>query len=147
MPSSKYYESDSKDPYPEIRGVFGPQYRNLPPEDIEAILENANIDPEYMENFLSTLGNIGRSVVSALPSILPVAGTVLGTAVGGPVGGAIGGSLGTAAGGALSGGRLTGQPPRAPQVTPPGSQPLQMPPQPVTLQTPGTSPAAANSCR
>lgn len=122
MPRSKYYENYSDDPYPEIREVLGPEYRRLPAEDIETILENANIDPEYMEDFLGNLGKVGRSVVGALPSILPVAGTVVGTAYGGPVGGAIGGKIGSAAGGALGGMQRPSQPPQAPQAPPPGIQ-------------------------
>lgn len=132
MPRFRRYENISTYSYPEIRKVLGPDYRRRPAEDIEAILESANIDPEYMEDFLSTLGNIGRTVVGALPSIVPVAGTVLGTAIGGPMGGAIGGALGSAAGGALAGGQRPAQLPQP-----------QMPSQPVTPQLAGASPAAA----
>jgi hypothetical protein len=114
--------------YPEIRKVL--KYRT--PEDIEAILESANIDPEYMEDFLSTLGNVGKSVAGALPSILPVVGTVVGTAYGGPVGGAVGGALGGSLGGSLGGAQRPGQPP-----------PTQMPSYPVTPQIPGALPPAA----
>lgn len=130
MPRFKQSFSPSPHPYPEIREVLSHEYRR--PEDIETILESANIDPEYLENFLSTLGDVGRRVVGALPSILPVAGTVVGTAFGGPVGGAVGGALGSTAGGVLAGGQRPGQPPQ-----------LQMPPQPVTPQIPGAQPAVA----
>lgn len=114
MPRFSHYESFSTHPYPEIRKVLGPQYRT--PEDIEAILESANIDPEYMENFLSTLGDIGRRA-------LPVAAAGVGALYGGPTGLAIGHQFGTAASGALGGTQRPGQPPPAPQAPPPGIQP------------------------
>jgi len=123
MPLSKYHGGYARDPYPEIREALDREYLNLPAQDIEALLESANIDPEYMENFLSTLGSVGTSVVRALPTVAGPVGTVLGTAVGGPVGGLVGGALGSAAGGALGGRQRPGQPPPAPQAPPTGSQP------------------------
>ncbi len=129
MPRFKHYESFSTHPYPEIRKVLGSRYRT--PEDIEAILESANIDPEYMENFLSTLGGVGRSVAP----ILPVVGAGVGAVYGGPAGAAIGGQFGSVAAGALGGTQRPGQPPPAPQAPPPGIQPAP--------QIPGAPPAAA----
>lgn len=132
MPRFKYYESYSTDtdPYPEIREILDPRYERLPPEDIEAILENANIDPEYMENFLSNLGKVGGIVGPALPAV----GTAVGAVYGGPAGAAIGRTGGLAAAGALGGTQRPGQPPPAPQTPPPGIQPA--------AQIPGAPPAA-----
>jgi hypothetical protein len=124
----KRYDSISADPYREVREVLHPKYRNRSPEDVEAVLESANINAEVMEDFLATVGDFGKKVAGAL---LPVAGTALGTAYGGPVGGAAGGAVGSALGGALAGGQTPGQPPQQ-----------QMPSQPVTPQLPGASPAA-----
>ena len=87
--------------YGEVRKVLAAPYRNMSSEQIERMMESYNVNAEDMESFLSTLGNIGRSVVSALPQILPAALPLVGTAIGGPVGGAIGGMAGQFLGSAL----------------------------------------------
>jgi hypothetical protein len=115
--------------YPELRKVLAPQYRALPAEDIEALLEGINLSAEDMEGFLDTLKDIGSGIVKAAPAILPVAGTVLGTVVGGPAGAALGGTLGKLAGGAISQAKA----PRPARV--PSAPRLPMP-------MPGSSPAA-----
>ena len=115
-----------------LEDILAAEYRDLPPEQIEQIVESTLGDaayPEDLENFSKTLQSVGAAVSKALPQVLPVAGTVIGTAFGGPAGGALGGALGSAAGGAISGPRPpTGAPPPAqqpPQMTPaaPSSMP------------------------
>lgn len=88
--------------FPEIRKRLAPQYRHLPTEYIEQIIEQSfgeGVNPEDIEGFFS---DIGKAVKGALPTVLPVAGTVLGTAFGGPLGGALGGTLGSTLGGVVS---------------------------------------------
>src|SRR5262245_20102539 len=87
--------------YEEVRKVLAAPYRNMSAEQIEYMMESYNVNAEDMENFLSTLGNIGRSVVSALPQVLPAALPLVGTAIGGPVGGMLGSVAGQALGSAL----------------------------------------------
>jgi hypothetical protein len=135
--------------YEELRRVLGSPYRSMSSEQIERMMESFNADAEDMENFLSTLGNLGRSVVNALPQVLPAALPLVGTVVGGPVGGMIGGVAGQAVG-SLLGPRQAGQQgrPGAPQR--PGQPlPFQAPappggavPLPVPAQIPGGAPAA-----
>ncbi|MDN3514153.1 MAG: hypothetical protein NG747_07115 [Candidatus Brocadia sp.] len=98
-------EGFDKSYYETIRGVMAPEYRDLDPEDIDAMLEDvfAGMSPEEIESFWSTLGNIGKSVGSIAAKAIPVAAPILGTALGGPVGGAIGGAVGKLAGKALGG--------------------------------------------
>lgn len=107
--------------YSEVREVINPEIAKQSREQLEATLESYNVDAEAMENWLSTLGSIGQTV-------LPIAGKVVGSVYGGPAGGAIGGALGSLAGGAV--GSLTGQQPSAPAQTPQAPLP------------PGASPAA-----
>jgi hypothetical protein len=105
--------------FPEIRKCLGPQYRYLPAEYIEQIIEQSfgeGVNPEDVEGLFGDIGNfvkktaksvsqampaVGKAVAGALPTVLPMAGTVLGTAFGGPLGGALGGTLGSALGGAV----------------------------------------------
>src|SRR6266545_3399656 len=116
--------------YPELREVLGGPYRTMSARQIEGMMEGVNINAEDMENFLSTLGNIGRGVVSALPQILPAALPLVGTAFGGPVGGMLGGVAGQALGSVLSPGQQAQQPhPGLPRPQAPA-------------QMPGASPAA-----
>ncbi|OQZ00737.1 MAG: hypothetical protein B6D35_05565 [Candidatus Brocadia sp. UTAMX2] len=91
--------------YETIRNVLAPEYRDLDPEDINALLEDvfSGMSPEEIESFWGTLGKIGKSVAGVASKVLPVAAPVLGTALGGPVGGAIGGAVGKLAGKALGG--------------------------------------------
>jgi hypothetical protein len=119
-------EEKSMQRYGEVRKVLAAPYRNMSSEQIERMMESYNVNAEDMENFLSMLGNIGRSVVSALPQVLPAALPLIGTAIGGPAGGAIGGVAGQALGAMLG--------PRQPQ----GAQPSAGLPAPM----PGGSPAA-----
>ena len=121
--------------YPELREVLGSPYRNLPAQQIEALMEGFNLNAEDTENFLSTLGNIGKGIVGALPQVLPVALPLVGTALGGPVGGMLGGVAGQALG-SFVGPRQPTQPavPQQPQMP-------SAPPQ-LSRQMPGGSPAA-----
>lgn len=121
--------------YVEVRKVLHTPYRNLSDYHIERMMESYNVNAEDMENFLSTLGNIGRGVVNALPQVLPAALPLVGTVIGGPVGGMIGGVAGRAVGSAIAGGRpATSAPAQAlPAIAP-------AVPGPAVL--PGGSPAA-----
>jgi hypothetical protein len=129
--------------YPEVRKVLSAPYSGMSSEQIERIMESHNVNADDMENFLSTLGNIGRNVVSALPSALPMVGTVLG----GPVGGMLGGLAGQAVGSLAQGQRpAAGRPqqatPQPSQLQPVIQQPV--PPLPAaSVQIPRSSPAAA----
>lgn len=125
--------------YPEVRRVLAAPYRNMSSEQIERLMESYNVNAEDMEGFLSTLGNIGRSVVSALPQVLPAALPLVGTAIGGPVGGALGGVAGQALGSML-GPRPPGgaQPPAGQVPIRPGARP------PLPAGMPGGSPAAGH---
>jgi len=122
--------------YVEVRKVLHTPYRNLSDNQIERMMESYNVNAEDMENFLSTLGNIGRSVVNALPQVLPAALPLVGTVLGGPVGGMIGSVAGQALGSAIAGGRpaAAGGPAQA--------QPAAAPPVPGPAVLPGGSPAA-----
>ncbi|HEY3569634.1 MAG TPA: hypothetical protein VGP73_17005 [Thermoanaerobaculia bacterium] len=103
---ARYYESD---PYPELRELLAPEYAELPPERLEAVLEYSlgGGSVEDMESFWSSVKDFGRAAGGVLQKALPVVGTVAGTALGGPVGAAIGGAAGQALSGAL-GGALSG---------------------------------------
>ena len=91
--------------YREIRGVLAAEYRDLPDESVEAIVQSSlgAVDTELLEDFLGSLKKVGSSIAKAAPSVLPVVGTMAGTAFGGPLGAAVGGALGKAAGGAIGG--------------------------------------------
>jgi glycosyltransferase involved in cell wall biosynthesis len=91
--------------YESLREAIRPDLAALPAEKLETVLEGSAIDAEAMENWLSSLGNIAKTV---LPSVLPAVGGIAGTFVGGPVGAALGSKLGQLAGGAIGG--STGQP-------------------------------------
>lgn len=102
------YAEPYENSYMEIRKSLAPQYRHLPTEYIEQIIEQSfgeGVSPEDVEGFFSDIGKFakkaGKTIAKAAPAILPVAGTVVGTALGGPVGAAVGGALGSAAGGAI----------------------------------------------
>lgn len=103
-----YYESELTESFPELRKCLAPEYRHLPTEYIEQIIEQSfgeGVSPEDVESFFSDLGSFAskaaKTVGKALPAVLPVAGTVVGTAFGGPLGGALGGALGSVAGSAV----------------------------------------------
>ena len=92
------------DPYPELRAALAPEYRDLPPNEVEAVLESAGLSAEEMEFSLKkAFGSVGQFAKAAAPTVLPLAGTVVGTAFGGPAGAAVGGMLGRAAGSAVGG--------------------------------------------
>jgi len=147
-------EGFKEKPYEILREALEPKYRNLPPRDIERILQHSflgSVSPEDAENFFRDLGRFATQaapVVGQVASVaLPVVGTALGTAFGGPVGGALGGALGSAAGGAI--GSATAPRPRPPQTPPsaPAYRP-QRPTQPSQQQPAvqgqlGVAPAAA----
>jgi hypothetical protein len=118
-------------PYRVSRLLLAPEYRDLPAEQIEAILESAfpGMEPEDAENFLSDVGrafsNVGREIVRRGPQILAGAGQGAGAgAVAGPWGALLGAGAGAIAGG------LTARPQQAPAgpgmppgVVPPGAVP------------------------
>ncbi|HEX6749584.1 MAG TPA: hypothetical protein VF092_19975 [Longimicrobium sp.] len=113
------------DPYENLRGVLAEDYAALPPEQLEQVLVRSGMSPEDIEDFMSTLGQIGRGIAGALPTVLPAVGTVVGTAFGGPAGAALGGMAGRLAGGAIAGavqpqpgGVRPAPPPRRPRVQP-----------------------------
>jgi hypothetical protein len=97
---ARYYESD---PYPELRELLAPEYAELPPERLEAVLGHAlgGGSVEDMESFWSSVKDFGRAAGGVLQQALPVVATVAGTALGGPVGAAVGGAAGQALSGAL----------------------------------------------
>lgn len=111
--------------FPEIRKRLAPQYRHLPIEYIEQIIEQnfgEGVSPDDVESFFGDIGNavksVGSVVKSALPAVLPVAGTVVGTALGGPVGAALGGTLGSTLGGAIAPSAKPGAAPAKPVAGP-----------------------------
>lgn len=118
--------------YTEVRKVLSAPYSGMSPDQIERMMESYNVNAEDMEDFLSTLGNIGRGVVSALPAALPLVGTVFG----GPLGGMLGGVAGQALGSLVPGQRPAPGHPQ-PAIPQPG-QPMPAAPG----QVPGGSPAA-----
>jgi len=103
---ARYYEWD---PYPELREILAPEFADLPPERLEAVLGHAlgGGSVEDMEGFWSSFKDFGRAAGGVLQKALPVVATVAGTALGGPVGAAVGGAAGQALSGAL-GGALSG---------------------------------------
>jgi hypothetical protein len=96
--------------YREIRGVLAPEYRDLPDESVEALVQSSlgAVDTEALESFLSSSKKFGGMLAKAAPSVLPMVGTVAGTAFGGPLGATVGGALGRAAGGAIGGAAAAG---------------------------------------
>jgi len=113
-----------------LEDILAAEYRNLPPEQIERVLETTlgSASPEDLEDFWGYSRKVGGAVSNALPQVLPVAGTVVGTAFGGPVGVARGWSCR----------RALGQRPSASPVQPP---PQMAPSAPAPM--PGGSQAAA----
>lgn len=75
--------------YETIRGVLSPEYRDLYPEDIDALPEDVfeGMSPGEIESFWDTLKGI---TAKAIPVAVPVIGSVFG----GPLGGAIGSKVG-----------------------------------------------------
>ncbi|MCF2146263.1 hypothetical protein IQ276_007315 [Desmonostoc muscorum LEGE 12446] len=143
-------EGFEENPYEILRKSLAPKYQNLPPEDIEQILQDSflrNVSPEDAEDFFRDLGRfVSSPVVGQVASVaLPIAGTVVGTAVGGPVGGALGGAIGSSAGKAIGSATASRQSPTTTQS--PTATPLQKPKQqvlqPPRRQTSGASGAAS----
>ncbi len=114
-----------EDPYELIREALAPEYSDLPPQAVEALLESAGLSAEDMEFSLkSAAKSVGSFAKSAAPAVLPVAGTVIGGAFGGPLGAAAGGALGRAAGGAIGGaGGGRGKPAKRRKPGRPGAPP------------------------
>jgi len=121
-------EDEADDPYPYVRETLAPEYRDLPPEEIEDFLANLGISAEDMEFSLKkAFHSVGNFVKKAAPAVLPIVGTAVGTAFGGPAGGAIGGMLGGAAGKAIGQTQAPRRPrlvrPRRPRPTATGGSP------------------------
>lgn len=98
------------DPYPTIRGLLAPEYRDLSAEQLDALMRRSFGTPaDDAEGFFDDLARGASQAFSAvgkhLPAIaqtaLPIAGGVVGTVFGGPLGGMVGSQLGQLAGGAI----------------------------------------------
>lgn len=104
---------ESTDSYYATRQFLTPQYRYLPPEEIESLLSETfpELSPEDAENFFRnvgrSLGQFGQEVGRRAPGI--VSGALSGATTGAALGpfGAIGGAI---AGGALGGATYRPQP-------------------------------------
>jgi hypothetical protein len=108
--------------YPALRTVLAEQYRGLPDEGVEALLESVGLSAEDMEfNLGRALRDVGNAVVSVAPTVLPIAGTAVGSVFGGPVGGMVGGALGNLAGGAIG---AAARPQAWPTARPPMRPPM-----------------------
>lgn len=95
--------------YKNLSEVFRPEFGNLDAESFGLLMEQMNIDPEYMEFSLGSLKNIGKAATKVLPQVIPVAAQVipvaapiLGAAIGGPVGAKLGQAAGDLAVKAIS---------------------------------------------
>jgi hypothetical protein len=115
MSYDEYAEDDevavSEDSYRVTRLLLSPEYRELPPDQVEAILASTfpGMTPEDAENFFRDVGrafnNVGRTVAQNAPGILSGAmqgattGAVLGPwgILGGAVTGGVAGGLSSAA--------------------------------------------------
>ena len=64
--------------YREIRGVLAPEYRDLPDESVEAIVQSSlgAVDTEALESFLGGLKKVGKSVAELEFSRKRIAGPV-----------------------------------------------------------------------
>lgn len=97
-----YEDAFDEEPYEAIRSVLAPEYEDLSPAQIEAMLTEAGVDADYLEFSLkNAFKQVGKIAQQVAPTVLPVVGTVAGTAIGGPAGAMLGGALGRAAGGAI----------------------------------------------
>lgn len=140
---SAYEDVYFQQPYEELRGVVAPEYEHLPPGQLEHVLraQMGDVSPEAMEDFLSTLAQVGQAV---LPVLLPAVGTV----IGGPIGGVIGGVAGQAASGAIGAATAKKKPAKAAHKPPPARQstapkPAARPPaKPPTAPAPPTPPSS-----
>jgi hypothetical protein len=95
---------DDGDAYEALRPLLTEDWRDAPPGEIEALLDDitSSMTAEEAESFWSTVSNIGRSIAPIAGQVLSVAAPIVGGAVGGPVGAALGNTVGSLAGGALS---------------------------------------------
>jgi hypothetical protein len=129
--------------YPELREVLAPQYRKLPAEDIEALLEGVNLSAVDFENYLEFWGDIGKAISQYAPSVL--SGAVQGASSGAALGpyGMLGGAILGGVGGGLSKGMGQTQAPPSPQMPSSGMPPGQTPQMPMQqMPIPGNAPAA-----
>lgn len=118
-----YVESRPRN-FPNVRAALGEDYRHLPSEALDELVQQAfgrGFAAEAAESFLKTLAKIGAV---AAPIVLPAVGTV----IGGPAGTAIG-----AIGGSLASQALAGV--AADQPSAPSGQPAP-PPRPRQQQRP-----------
>lgn len=105
-----YAEDYEQDEYAAVREYLAPQYRNLPPEQVEAIVAEAfgGMSPEDAEDFFRDVGrafsSAGRTVAQHAPGVLSgiAQGATTGASVGGPWGALIGGLGGGVLGGVQS---------------------------------------------
>jgi hypothetical protein len=90
------------DYYDALIFILGDVYPDLSEDELEDVLENMiNQAPEqYSENFLSTVGNVGKSIgtgslkfLAEHPEITQTVGSAVGGYVGGPVGAKVGNEL------------------------------------------------------
>lgn len=128
IPAKVYYENISE--------ILNPEYSNLDAESVRLLLEQSNIDAEYMESILGMLKDIGKKVVKAMPQILPVAAPIIGGVVGGPAGATVGSMVGGFAGSPSQPAQPSAPPATLPPIT--GLQNL-----PSQQQMPGGSQAAS----
>ena len=110
-----------------LRSCVRPEYAGIPSEDLEQIVD-ASLDElpsDVAENFLQTLGSLGKAVAPTLQRIAPgvAQGALSGATVGGPWGALIGAGAGLASG-VLGGQAKPPRPaPHAPAVSIPPSAP------------------------
>ncbi|HKX46868.1 MAG TPA: hypothetical protein VJP77_09200, partial [Planctomycetota bacterium] len=76
--SETSHGSGGTDPFPALRGALAPEYANLPPEDVEALVEQLDlgVGAEALENFFKSVGKVAQS---ALPGV--VSGATAGAAL------------------------------------------------------------------
>lgn len=98
------------DPYPTIRGLLAPEYRDLSAEQLDELMWRTFGAPaDDAENFFKDLARgagkafsaVGKHLPAIAQTALPIAGGVVGTVFGGPLGGMVGSQLGQLAGGAV----------------------------------------------
>jgi hypothetical protein len=120
-----------------LRSIVRPDYAGMGAADLEQVVDSsmAGLPADVAENFLNTLGSLGKTAAPVLQRLGPgvAQGAVSGATVGGPWGALIGAGAGLASG--LLGGQAkpprpaaaaaTGTPPAAPSpATPPAPQSL-----------------------
>jgi len=154
------------DPYPAaMRDAFAPQYRHLPADQLDMVIEQAmeSLSPLEAENFSRFISNLGRTVAPIAAQVLPVAAPIVGTVIGGPAGAAIGGTVGRLAGQALAGpasprtarppvprpsaANVPPPPPVMAAAAPPASSPAVALPPPATADAPSAPSSATGAIR